>query len=183
MAEAAGEIQFRIILLWHSQGRRKGDPKHKCCGKNRVYFLSWFPSRVFPKFVSFQAFRTRMYPNNNCIVTPHPERRNPCQNAALYPKTPKRCSHPQGPQGPHRILKLKNWKLEGPNNWPGWGRRAGGLMAGRGQPQSDLVGQGVFRRKSKGTQENQGTGKQRGTRNTKDQSQKRNKRTEPRGVS
>ena len=33
MAEAAGEIQFRTILVWHSQGRRKGDPKHKCCGK------------------------------------------------------------------------------------------------------------------------------------------------------
>ena len=33
MAEAAGEIHFRIMLLWHSQGRRKGDPKHKCCGK------------------------------------------------------------------------------------------------------------------------------------------------------
>ena len=34
VAEAAGEIHFRTILLWHSQGRRKGDPKHKCCGKN-----------------------------------------------------------------------------------------------------------------------------------------------------
>ena len=33
VAEAAGEIHFRTILLWHSQGRRKGDPKHKCCGK------------------------------------------------------------------------------------------------------------------------------------------------------
>ena len=28
VAEAAGEIDFRVILLWHSQGRRKGDPKH-----------------------------------------------------------------------------------------------------------------------------------------------------------
>ena len=36
VAEAAGEIHFRTILLWHSQGRRKGDPKHKCCGKNRT---------------------------------------------------------------------------------------------------------------------------------------------------
>ena len=33
MAEAPGEIHFRTILLLHSQGRRKGDPKHKCCGK------------------------------------------------------------------------------------------------------------------------------------------------------
>ena len=32
-AEAAGENHFRTILLWHSQGRRKGDPKHTCCGK------------------------------------------------------------------------------------------------------------------------------------------------------
>ena len=31
MAEAAGEIHFRTILLWHSQGRGKEDPKHKCC--------------------------------------------------------------------------------------------------------------------------------------------------------
>ena len=38
MAAAAGEIHFRTILLWHSQGRRKGDPTHKCCGKNRVGF-------------------------------------------------------------------------------------------------------------------------------------------------
>ena len=35
VAEAAGEIHFRTILLWHSQGRRKGDAKHKCCGKNQ----------------------------------------------------------------------------------------------------------------------------------------------------
>ena len=34
MAEAPGEIHFRTILLWHSQGRRKGDQKHKCCGKD-----------------------------------------------------------------------------------------------------------------------------------------------------
>ena len=34
VAEASGDIHFRTILLWHSQGRRKGDPKHKCCGKN-----------------------------------------------------------------------------------------------------------------------------------------------------
>ena len=33
VAEAAGEIDVRTILLCHSQGRRKGDPKHKCCGK------------------------------------------------------------------------------------------------------------------------------------------------------
>ena len=36
VAEAAGEIDFRTILLWHSQGRRKGDPKHKCCGKKSI---------------------------------------------------------------------------------------------------------------------------------------------------
>ena len=36
VAEAAGEINFRTILLWHSQGRRKGDPKHKCCGKKNA---------------------------------------------------------------------------------------------------------------------------------------------------
>ena len=35
VAEDAGEIHFRTILLCHSQGRRKGDPKHKCCGKNQ----------------------------------------------------------------------------------------------------------------------------------------------------
>ena len=34
MAEAAGESHFPTILLWHSRGRRKGDPKHKSYGKN-----------------------------------------------------------------------------------------------------------------------------------------------------
>ena len=34
MAEAAGEIHFHNILLRHSQGRGKGDPTHKYCGKN-----------------------------------------------------------------------------------------------------------------------------------------------------
>ena len=33
VAEPAGEIHFRTILMWHPQGRGKGDPKHKWCRK------------------------------------------------------------------------------------------------------------------------------------------------------
>ena len=40
VAEAAGESHFPTILLWHSQGRRKGDPKHKCCGKNMNFITA-----------------------------------------------------------------------------------------------------------------------------------------------
>ena len=42
VAEAAGESHFPTILLWHSQGRRKGDPKHKCCGKKSGFFRRSF---------------------------------------------------------------------------------------------------------------------------------------------
>jgi hypothetical protein len=41
VAEAAGEINFSNILLWHSQGRRKGDPKHCVLGK------SWPPEQEY----------------------------------------------------------------------------------------------------------------------------------------
>ena len=40
MAEAAGENNFRASPVWHPQGRRKGDPKHKCCGKKTVLVSS-----------------------------------------------------------------------------------------------------------------------------------------------
>ena len=42
VAEAAGETLFRTILLWHSQGRRKGDTQNINVGDRSFIKLGYF---------------------------------------------------------------------------------------------------------------------------------------------